>query len=44
VQLGLFGEALPHPAVERLRVTKIDELSPLQALNLLADLVKSARS
>lgn len=43
VQLGLFGEALPHPAVERLRVMKIDELTPLQALNLLADLAKSAR-
>ncbi len=44
VQLGLFGEALPHPAVERLRVLKVDELTPLQALNLLADLAKSARS
>jgi DNA mismatch repair protein MutS len=44
VQLGLFGDGLPHPAVERLRVTKVDELTPLQALNLLADLAKSARS
>lgn len=44
VQLGLFGEALPHPAVERLRVLKVDELTPLQALNLLAELAKSARS
>ncbi|HEX6036932.1 DNA mismatch repair protein MutS, partial [Longimicrobium sp.] len=44
VQLGLFGEALPHPAVERLRVMKVDELTPLQALNLLADLARSARS
>jgi DNA mismatch repair protein MutS len=44
VQLGLFGEALPHPAVERLRVLKVDELTPLQALNLLADLAKSAKS
>jgi DNA mismatch repair protein MutS len=43
VQLGLFGEALPHPAVERLRVMKVDELTPLQALNLLAELAKSAR-
>ena len=44
VQLGLFGDGLPHPAVERLRVLKVDELTPLQALNLLADLAKSARS
>jgi DNA mismatch repair protein MutS len=44
VQLGLFGESLPHPAVERLRVLKVDELTPLQALNLLADLAKSVKS
>jgi DNA mismatch repair protein MutS len=44
VQLGLFGDGLPHPAVERLRVLKVDELTPLQALNLLAELAKSAKS
>ena len=44
VQLGLFEVGLPHPAVERLRVLRVDELTPLQALNLLADLAKSARS
>jgi DNA mismatch repair protein MutS len=44
VQLGLFEVGLPHPAVERLRVLKVDELTPLQALNLLAELAKSARS
>ena len=43
VQLGLFGDSLPHPAVERLRVLKVDELTPLQALNLLSELAKSAR-
>lgn len=43
VQLGLFGDSLPHPAVERLRVLKVDELTPLQALNLIAELAKSAR-
>jgi DNA mismatch repair protein MutS len=44
VQLGLFETGLPHPAVERLRVLKVDELTPLQALNLLSDLARSAKS
>ena len=43
VQLGLFGDGLPHPAVERLRVLNVDGLTPLQALNLLAELAKSAK-
>lgn len=43
-QLALFESAPPHPTVERLRTLKVDELTPLQALNLLADLAKSARS
>lgn len=33
---------LSHPALERLRSISIDELSPLQALNLLAELVRLA--
>ena len=36
-QLSLFAPA-EHPAVARLRATDIDSLTPLQALNLLADL------
>ncbi|MGH7463619.1 MAG: DNA mismatch repair protein MutS, partial [Longimicrobiales bacterium] len=36
-QLSLFAPA-QHPAVTRLRATNIDSLTPLQALNLLADL------
>lgn len=44
VQLGLFEFGLPHPVVERLRALRVDELTPLQALNLLAELAKSAKS
>ncbi|HEU0301005.1 MAG TPA: hypothetical protein VFR37_16195, partial [Longimicrobium sp.] len=44
VQLGLFELGLPHPAVERLRALDVDGLTPIQALNLLAELAKSARS
>jgi DNA mismatch repair protein MutS len=36
-QLSLFAPA-EHPAVARLRATSIDSLTPLQALNLLAEL------
>jgi DNA mismatch repair protein MutS len=36
-QLSLFAPA-EHPAVARLRRTNVDELTPLQALNLLAEL------
>ncbi|HSK19626.1 MAG TPA: DNA mismatch repair protein MutS [Longimicrobiales bacterium] len=36
-QLSLFAPA-EHPAVMRLRATNIDSLTPLQALNLLAEL------
>jgi DNA mismatch repair protein MutS len=36
-QLSLFAPP-EHPAVERLRTTSIDTLTPLQALNLLAEL------
>jgi DNA mismatch repair protein MutS len=43
VQLALFEGGLPHPAVERLRKLEVDSLTPLQALNLLAELAKLAR-
>jgi DNA mismatch repair protein MutS len=42
-QLVLFEGGLPHPAVERLRKLDVDALTPLQALNLLAELAKLAR-
>jgi DNA mismatch repair protein MutS len=42
-QLGLFAaETVPHPVVERIRQLDLDRLSPLEALNLLADLKKDA--
>lgn len=44
-QLGLFdGGGLPHPAVDRLRQVNPDALTPIQALVLLADLVKTAKN
>jgi DNA mismatch repair protein MutS len=40
-QLTLFQPAeTPHPVVERLRSIELDRLTPLDALNLLADLKK----
>jgi hypothetical protein len=33
---------VPHPVVERIRQLDLDRLSPLEALNLLADLKKDA--
>ncbi|SOD02522.1 DNA mismatch repair protein MutS [bacterium JGI 053] len=43
VQLGLFGPPV-HPAVERLRGIDANRLTPLQALNLLAELSEAARA
>ncbi|HET7464716.1 MAG TPA: DNA mismatch repair protein MutS [Longimicrobium sp.] len=43
IQLGLFGPPV-HPAVERLRALDVDRTTPLQALNLLAELAQSART
>jgi DNA mismatch repair protein MutS len=43
-QLGLFQPAETHPVVERLRTIDVDQLTPLDALNLLADLVRNAGS
>jgi DNA mismatch repair protein MutS len=42
-QLGLFGGALPHPVVARLASLDPDQLTPLQALQLLAELRAAAR-
>ena len=42
-QLGLFAsEPAPHPVLDRIRQIDVDRLSPLEALNLLADLKKDA--
>jgi DNA mismatch repair protein MutS len=42
-QLALFA-APPHPVLERLRVTDVNHLTPMQALVLLAELATGARS
>ncbi|HEX8906462.1 MAG TPA: hypothetical protein VF771_16550, partial [Longimicrobiaceae bacterium] len=42
LQLGLFGPP-EHPALDRLRAVDVNRLTPLQALNLLAELAESAR-
>ena len=43
VQLGLFGPPV-HPTVERLRAIDANRVTPLQALNLLAELTEAARA
>jgi DNA mismatch repair protein MutS len=42
-QLGLFAPALPHPVVEQLRATDVNTLTPIAALQLLAELADRAR-
>src|SRR5690606_4655854 len=42
-QLGLFP-AGPHPLVERIAALDVDRLTPIEALNLLAELVQQART
>ena len=42
-QLGLFAPVAPHPVVERLRATDANSLTPLAALQLLAELAERAR-
>ena len=37
-QLALFQPAEPHPLIERLRRLEVERLTPLEALNLLAEL------
>jgi DNA mismatch repair protein MutS len=41
-QLPLFQEALPNPAIEELRRLDVNALTPLEALNRLADLQRRA--
>jgi DNA mismatch repair protein MutS len=43
-QLALFASAAPHPVVEQLRTTDINTLTPLAALQLLAELAARART
>jgi DNA mismatch repair protein MutS len=42
-QLGLFAPAVPHPVVEQLRATDVNTLTPIGALQLLAELADRAR-
>ncbi len=42
-QLGLFAAGLPHPVVARLAAVEINALTPLQALQLIAELAEDAR-
>jgi DNA mismatch repair protein MutS len=42
-QLALFAPALPHAVVERLKDTDVNRLTPLAALQLVAELVEQAR-
>ena len=42
-QLALFGAAAPHAAVSRLRATDVNALTPLAALQLMAELVEQAK-
>jgi DNA mismatch repair protein MutS len=42
VQLGLFAPAPPHPALERLRALDVERTTPLEALQLLAELRRLA--
>jgi DNA mismatch repair protein MutS len=41
-QLGLFDNPAPHPAVERLKKTDPNRLTPLEALAVLAELKRIA--
>ena len=43
-QLALFAPSLPHPVVEQLRATDVNTLTPLAALQLLAELAERARA
>jgi DNA mismatch repair protein MutS len=43
-QLGLFSVPRPHAAVERLKATDVNALTPLAALQLIAELVEQAKA
>jgi DNA mismatch repair protein MutS len=42
-QLALFGEATPDPVVDDLKALDLDALTPLEALNRLAELQRRAQ-
>lgn len=42
-QLGLFAPPPPSPALEALRGLDLDELTPIEALNQLAELKRLAK-
>jgi DNA mismatch repair protein MutS len=42
-QLALFAPAMPHPVIEQLRGTDVNTLTPIAALQLLAELAERAR-
>jgi DNA mismatch repair protein MutS len=42
-QLALFVPAMPHPVIEQLRGTDVNTLTPIAALQLLAELAERAR-
>ncbi len=42
-QLDLFAEVEPHPVVERLKGVAVERLTPLEALNLLAQLQREVK-
>jgi DNA mismatch repair protein MutS len=41
-QLALFGEVLPHPVVDDLKALDLNTMTPIEALNRLAELQKKA--
>ena len=43
-QLALFGPVREHPLIERLRLLDVNQITPLEALALLAELVADARA
>ena len=42
-QMSLFTEFLPHPAIDRLRELRLDEMSPMEAFDALRSLVDEVR-
>ena len=42
-QLGLFQAVETHPVLDRVRTLELDRLTPLEALNLLAELKRDAQ-
>jgi hypothetical protein len=43
-QLALFAPIVPHKAVERLRGVDVNTLTPLAALQLVAELTEQAKA